>query len=134
MRVENRALLAQHANDFNRVALLPEKMAQIAVGADLLADGLAQLQQRFRVVHHKIGMHFQSNLVDSVFARELGRLLPVRNYFFLPLPVEHLAVLRRPAVGDPVGHGVGGTAAGTTGKAHDHAYSQTLGQQHRVPE
>src|SRR6185369_12130684 len=44
VRVENRTLLAQHADDFNRIALLPKEMAEIAVGPDLFADGLAQAQ------------------------------------------------------------------------------------------
>ena len=82
----------------------------------------------------KFGMHLQRDLVNSVIAGELGRLLPIWNHSFLPLPVEHLTVLGRPAVSDPVGHRLRGTAARTTGETYDHTHSETLSQQHGAPE
>src|SRR6266481_2853191 len=79
-------------------------------------------------------MHLQGNFVDSVITGKLGGLLPVWNYSFLPLPIEHLTVLGRPTVGDPVGHSLGGAAAGAAGKTDDNAYSETLSQQYGAPE
>src|SRR5450432_1093674 len=79
-------------------------------------------------------MHLQGYFVDAMIAGELCRFFPEGNYFLFPLPIEHLTVLRRPAVSHPVGHGVGVTAAGATGETHDHTYPETLGQQHGAPE
>ena len=56
-------------------------------------------------------------------------LLPVRNDFFFPLPVLHLGVFGRPAVGDPVWLGVLGSAAGTTGKTDDDFHAEDFGEE-----
>src|SRR5882724_8122537 len=103
----------------HRIALLPEKMTKVAVGSNFLAHSVPHPQQREGIVDHEIRMHLQRDLVNSVFASEFSRLLPVWNYFFLPLPVQHLAVLGWPAICDPVGHRVRGTAARTSGKTYD---------------
>src|ERR1700692_1965690 len=79
-------------------------------------------------------MHLQRDLVNTVVAGKLGRLLPKWNDSFLPLPVEHLTVFGRPAVGNPVGNGFRGPAARATGKTYNHTHAQALGQQNRTPE
>src|SRR5260370_5169941 len=50
VRVENRALLPQKVDNFDRVASLPEKVAQVAIRANLFSDSFAELHQRARVV------------------------------------------------------------------------------------
>src|ERR1019366_5294024 len=65
-----------------------------------------------------------------MLAGKLRRLLPVRNYFLFPLPVENLAKLRRPAKSGPVGHGVGRAATRASGKTHDHFDVEFFGEEH----
>src|SRR6267143_4194004 len=86
----------------DRVASLPEQMTEIAIGPDFLTDGVPELQQRLRVVHHEIRVHFKPQALHSMLARELRRFLPVRNDLLLPLPFQHFLIFRRPAVVDPV--------------------------------
>ena len=113
MRVINCALLAEEVDDFNGIASLPEKMAEIAVGADFLTDSFAELQKRAGIVDHEIGMHFKGEFADAVFASKFRGFLPVGDDFFFPLPVLHFGVFGRPAVGYPVGLGVCFGSAGT---------------------
>src|SRR5690349_19486809 len=96
------ALLAEEMDDFDGIAPLPEEMAKVVVGANFLADGFAELDQRARVINDKVGMHLEGQPLDTVIAGVFGSFLPVRNDFFLPLPVLHFGVFIRPAVGDPV--------------------------------
>src|SRR3989441_9079882 len=42
VRVEKSALFTEKVDDFDRIAALPEEMAQIAVRANFFADGLAE--------------------------------------------------------------------------------------------
>src|SRR6267142_1458203 len=103
VRVKEGALLAEEVDDFDGIAALPEKMAQIAVRADFFADGFAELHERSRVVNDEVRMHFERQAFDAMIARVFGCFLPVGDDLFLPLPILHLRVFRRPAVGDPVG-------------------------------
>src|SRR5437867_9106420 len=109
-------------------------MAEITVGADLLTYRLAELEQRHGVVHHETGMHLERQFMHSVIARELSGLLPVRNHSFLPLPVENLRILGRPAIGRPIGHGVGCIASRASRESDDDTNSQTFRQLHGAPE
>src|SRR5579885_2492044 len=68
VRVEERALLAEEMNHFHRIASLPEEMAQIAVRADFLTYGFAQLHQRLWVVDDEIGVHLEGKPVNTVIA------------------------------------------------------------------
>src|SRR5215472_18518903 len=102
MRVEDSALLAQEMDDFDWIATLPEKMAEVVICADFLADSFAQLNERSRIVDNEIRMHLQSEALDAVVAGVFCRFFPIGNDFFFPLPVLHLGVLRGPTVGDPV--------------------------------
>src|SRR5690242_16802912 len=115
----NGALLAEEMDDFDGIAALPEKMAQVIVGANFFADGLAKLDERARVVDNKVGMHLESQALDAVFAGVFRGFLPVRDDFFLPLPILHLGVFGRPAIGDPVGLSVLRSASGAAGKTDD---------------
>src|SRR5271165_1487313 len=69
MRVIDDALFAQKVDHFHRIATLPEKMAQVAVRADLLTNGFAEFQQRARIVNDEVGMHLESQAVYTVFTR-----------------------------------------------------------------
>src|ERR1700682_2245778 len=109
-------------------------MAQVAVGADLLAHCFAALEQRHRVVHHETGMHLQRQFVHSVITGELSGLLPIRNLSFLPLPIENLCILGRPAIGRPIGHGVGWIAPWASRESDNDTNSQTFGQLYGAPE
>src|SRR5207302_3589112 len=64
-----------------------------------------------------------SDFVNAVLAREFGCLLPIRNDFSFPLPVLYLRIFRRPTIRNPVRHGVGWAATGTSREAHDYAHS-----------
>src|SRR6202035_1108786 len=68
VRVINRALLTEEVDDFDGIASLPEEMAEIAIGADFLADGFAKFEKGAGIVDHEIRMHFKRELVDAVFA------------------------------------------------------------------
>src|SRR5262245_54926869 len=100
--MEESAFFPEQLNNFNRIAALPEKMTQIAIGADLLAYGGTQFQQRHGVVDDKTGMHLESEFVDPMITSELRRSLPVRHDLFVPLPVQHFSELGWPAIGHPV--------------------------------
>src|SRR5207302_11429294 len=110
-------------NRSNRTALLRARMAWTAVGTIFRANSVVQLQQRPGVIDDDIGVHLQSDFVNAVLAREFGCLLPIRNDFFFPLPVLYLRIFRRPTIRNPVRHGVGWAATGTSREAHDYAHS-----------
>src|SRR6266850_2321084 len=127
--VKEGSLTAEEVNDFDGIAALPKKVAEIAVRADFFADGFAELHKRSRVVNNKVRMHFERQAFDAVITRVFGRFLPVGDDSFLPLPVLHLGVLRRPAVGDPVGLGILGSSAGAAGKTHDDFHVEHFGEE-----
>src|SRR2546430_5046079 len=60
--------------------------------------------------------------------------LPVWNDLFFPLPVLHLGVLRRPAIGDPIRLGILWSAAGAAGKTDDDSYIKDFGEEHGLAE
>src|SRR5689334_4891498 len=75
-------------------------------------------------------MHFEGELVDTMLARELCRLLPIRNYSFIPLPFERPRVLFWPAVRNPRRSSVGRAATWAPGESHNDLHTQTFRQQH----
>src|SRR5437868_4137571 len=77
-------------------------------------------------------MHLQTDAMDAVFARELRGFLPVRDDFFFPLPVKHLAVFGRPAIRDPVWLRVRRSAARAAGKANDHFHLKPFSEQYSL--
>src|SRR6266568_56774 len=103
MGMEQRALLREQMNDFDRIAALPEKVAKVVVGPDFLAHSLAQPQHGPGIVDHKSRMHLESDLAHTMLARKPGCLPPIRNHLFLPLPLHNLLKIVRPAIGDPIG-------------------------------
>ncbi len=109
-------------------------MTEIAIGADLLAHSLTQFEQGHRVVDNEAGVHLKSELADAMGSRELCSFLPVGDDSFFPLPVKNLRELRRPAVGGPVGHSIGGITSRTAGETDDHFHFQSLGQKHSTAE
>src|SRR6266850_1050542 len=129
MCVKESALPAEKVNDFDRIAALPEEVAEIAVRADFFADGFAELHQRSGVVDDEVRMHFERQAFDAVITRVFGCFLPVGDDLFFPLPVLHLSVFRRPAVGDPVGLRVLGRSAGAAGKTDDDFYVEHFGKE-----
>src|ERR1700733_8655694 len=128
VRVINCALLAEETNHLYRIALLPEEMAQITVGPYLLTNGLAQAQQGTRVVDHKIRVHLERDAMDSMLAGKLRRLLPIRNNPLRPLPLERLAMLRRPVIHYPVRYRIRRRTSRTTGETHHGWNVQHAGQ------
>src|SRR5271165_3652243 len=87
MRVEERALLAEEMNDFDRITTLPEEVAEVAVCADFLADGFAQVHQCTWIVNHEVGMHFERQALDAMGTRVFRGVPPIWNNLFLPLPL-----------------------------------------------
>src|SRR5215469_15250973 len=74
-------------------------------------------------------MHLQRNSADAVLPRKFGSPLPVGDHFFIPLPIQHLCIFRRPTVGDPVRLGLGRGAARATRKPDNNANVKPLGQE-----
>src|SRR6267378_3238977 len=68
VRVKEGTLPPEEVNNFDGIAALPEKMTQIAVCADLFADGFPELHQRSRIVDNKIRVHFERQAFDAVIA------------------------------------------------------------------
>src|ERR1700674_231734 len=134
VRMENRALLAEEVDDLDGVAALPKEMAQVAVRADLFADGLAELHQRPRVIDGEIRMHFESQALDTMLAGILCLFLPIRNNSFFPLPILHLSVLGRPAVGNPVWLRVLRCTARTSGETDDDFHAEHLREKDGLAE
>src|ERR1700737_126381 len=108
------------------IASLPEQMAEVAIGADFLAHGLAQLHQRTWIVDDKIGMHLKRQPTYAMLPCEFCRLPPVGNHLLFPLPVLHLRVFGRPTIGDPVRLRVIRSAPGAAGKSYDDADVEAL--------
>src|SRR5207253_764304 len=79
-------------------------------------------------------MHFKCETLDAMLARVFRCILPVRNDFFFPLPVLHLGVLGRPAIGDPVRLSVLRSATRAAGKADDHFYIQDFSEENGLAE
>src|SRR6266496_5555675 len=79
-------------------------------------------------------MHFERDAMNSMFTRKLRSLLPIRDHFFFPLPVESCGILRRPAVSNPVRIRVIRIAAWTAGKTHNDFYADPLRKQHGLLE
>src|SRR6266850_1418727 len=129
VRVKEGALLVEEVDNFDGIAALPEKMAQIAVRADFFANGFAELHERSGVVNDKVRMHFERQAFDAMIACVFGCFLPVGDDLFLPLPILHLSVFRRPAVGDPVGLRVLGSSPGAAGKADDDFHVEHFGEE-----
>src|SRR5258708_5613349 len=129
VRVEKRALFSQKADDFDRIATLPEQVAQIAVRADLFANGLPELHKGARFLDNKIRVHLEGEALDAMLAREFRGVLPVRDDFFSPLPVLHLGVFGGPAVTHPFLLGVLRSATGTAGKTDNHFYLEHFREQ-----
>ncbi len=124
VRVEKGALFPQKVDDFDGIAALPEEVAQIAVCTDLFAGRLAEFHERARVINDEVRTHLEGEALDAVRAREFRGILPVRNNFFFPLPVLHLRVFGRPAIGDPIRLSILWSAAWTAGKTDDDFYIQ----------
>src|SRR5262252_9349151 len=79
-------------------------------------------------------MHFESELADSVFTSEFCGFFPIRNHFLLPLPLDRFRVLRRPAISDPVRHGIGGTAPWTSRETDNDLDPEPFGKQNGATE
>src|SRR6202166_14936 len=99
--VINGALFAEEVDDFDGIASLPEKMAEVAVGADFLTDGFAEFEKSARIIDHEIRMHFKGELVDAVFAGKFRGFFAVGDDPFFPLPVLHRGVFGGPTIGNP---------------------------------
>src|SRR5947207_749231 len=54
VRVEKSALFTEKVDDFDRIAALPEEMAQITVRANFFADGLAEFHQCSGIINNKV--------------------------------------------------------------------------------
>src|SRR5208337_2010607 len=119
VRVVDGTLFAEEMDHFHRIATLPEKMAQVAVGADLFAHGFAEPQQGAWIVNDKVWMHLKRDAVNTVFTRKFRRFFPVGNDLFVPLPLQHGVVFRRPTVRDPVWLSIRGRTTRTPGEADD---------------
>jgi len=102
---------------FHRIATLPEKMAQVAVGANLFANGFAEPQQWSVDCKRRSWMHLESQAVYTVFTRKFRQFLPARNDLFIPLPLQHGVVFGRPTVRDPVRLSIRGRTTRTPGEA-----------------
>src|SRR5208337_3834798 len=130
VRVVDGTLFAEEMDHFHRIATLPEKMAQVAVGADLFAHGFAEPQQGAWIVNDKVWMHLKRDAVNTVFTRKFRRFFPVGNDLFVPLPLQHGVVFRRPTVRDPVWLSIRGRTTRTPGEADDHLDANALGQKY----
>src|SRR5947207_749234 len=89
VRVEKSALFTEKVDDFDRIAALPEEMAQITVRANFFADGLAEFHQCSGIINNKVRMHFESKTFDAVIARVFVCFLPIGDDFYFPLQVLH---------------------------------------------
>src|SRR5438874_2470335 len=121
--------LAGPPGDFDRIAALPEEMAQIAVPANFFADSLAEFHQCSGIINNKVRMHFESKTFDAVIARVFGCFLPIRDDFFFPLPVLHVGVFGGPAISDPIRLGILRSAARAAGKTDDDSYVEDFGEE-----
>ena len=67
-------------------------------------------------------MHFEREALDPVLPGVFRLFLPIGNDSFFPLPVLHLRVFGRPAIGYPIRLGILRSAARAAGKADDDFY------------
>src|SRR5712664_1403453 len=129
VRVEKGALFSQKVDDFDRIATLPEQVAQIAVRTDLVTNSLAKLHEGARIIDNEVRVHLEGEALDAMLAREFRGILPIWNDFFFPLPVLHLGIFGGPAVSNPVRLGVLRSAAGAAGKTDNHFYLEHFREQ-----
>src|SRR5262249_21130207 len=99
MHMENG--VCQHANGADGVDCLPEKMARIKVATDVVSRNRAESKHGLWVIHDEPGMHLDSNL-HAVVGGKPRMLHPIGNDHFIPLPLENLAIVRRPWTGHPI--------------------------------
>jgi hypothetical protein len=123
--------VAQDPDGRDGINLLPEHVAGVVVGAQVLATGLPQPQQRLRAVDDEAGMHLDGDL-DAVVRRELDALAPVGNDLLLPLPGQQLLEVRRPGSRDPVGVLGVVAVARAAREVNHHRHAQFLRQQNRL--
>ena len=134
VRVEKGALFAQKVDDFDRITALPKEVAQIAVCTDFFAGGLAELHEGARIIDHEVRVHLQGEALDAVLAGELRGIPPVRNDLLFPLPILHLGIFGRPAIGDPIRLGILWSSARAAGKADDDSYIENFGEANGLVE
>ena len=96
------AVCAELVHRRYRIAAHPHQVAGIEVHADHRADGIAQTNERLRIVDHLAAVVLECDLLNAVGLSQLDRLLPVRDQYLVPLPVQDLGGDRRPAGDDPV--------------------------------
>ena len=111
---------------------LPEHVAGIVIATDRRSGDRAQFQQGFGIVDQKAGMHLDGNS-HAMIGGELGAGSPIRNRYFVPLPLQDLQILLRPWAGYPIGL-FGPCGISRTSRKIDHGgNAQFLGQQDRPP-
>ena len=124
----------QHPNTGHRVNTLPDQMAGIKISADFRADGLAQSQQRLRIIDTESRMHLQGNLFDAVGTHEGDSLFPIGDELFIPLIVKNCQKIIGPRAGNPVGILGIIAVSGAAGKGHNRFDPQLFRQQNGILE
>ena len=94
--------VAEDADGADGIDALPEHVTGIVVTADGGPGDLAQAQHGFRTVDDEAGVHLDGD-ADAVVGCKFCFFDPVGRHHGFPLPLEDVAVFRRPGAGDPVG-------------------------------
>src|SRR5467141_4510023 len=79
-------------------------------------------------------MHFEGEALDPVLPGVLRLFLPIGNDSFFPLPVLHLRIFGRPAIGYPIRLGILRSAARAAGKADDDFYVEDFSEEDGLAE
>ncbi len=77
-------------------------------------------------------MHFDGDL-HAMIGGKFSMLRPIGSYHFVPLPIEDLAVFRRPGTGNPIWADCARGVTRTAGEIHNHRDAQLLGQENSSP-
>src|SRR5260370_5139845 len=79
-------------------------------------------------------MHFEREALDPVLPGVFRLFLPIGNDSFFPLPVLHLRIFGRPAIGYPIRLGILRSAARAAGKADDDFYFEDFSEEDGLAE
>src|SRR6516164_8097692 len=93
----------------------PKQVTRIKICTNCRPGCPPQLKKCRDVVHQLVSVHLDTKFLNAVLVPKSGKLLPVRQQFFVPLPIQNFSGLRRPSAGDPIWCQVLGPAARQTG-------------------
>ena len=125
--------LAQHADDGERIHLLPEKVRWVQIGPDDRTDGIPHALQGRHVVDELQWVQLERDPLDAVVPCVYGHRLPERDRL-VPLAPEQSRLVIGPGRPDPVEGRAPRPVSRATGHRHDLVDAEPTGQFDGLPD